>query len=155
MERGPEGDPLNTLETLQKQYRDYLDLIKGNCDLLESPLCPMFQGSENALPQYRTDYLNDQIVNWGGVVEEIFFETCKELKGEKIEMNEFVSFFHQTLLPPKTEFDFFKIKLDRFKEFVYEISQFVEPAKKAKLRSVAEQEFKACFEAYRSFNPLD
>ncbi len=143
-------------DSLQKQYLDYFELITGRCEIEKSPLISMVRlENRNALFVYQSDYLKAQILNWSGVIEEIFSETCKVLKEEKIDLDAFVSFFYQTPLPPQTEYDFFKIKLDRFKEFVIEAGKKFEPSIKEKLLATAEQEYKSCWEAYLSFNPPD
>lgn len=109
----------------------------------------------DALKNYGNDYLRDQILNWGGVVEEIFCETVLEMKKAGIDLDHFVTFFHQEPFPLETEYDFFKIKLDRFRAFVATKGEYTEPATRQKLLATVEREYTACWEAYLSFNPSE
>ena len=139
---------------LQKQYLDYLKLITGQCPLEKSPLISLVQLENwNSLSIFQKDYLKEQILNWSGVIEEIFSETCKILKEEEINIENFVSFFHSTPLPIESRYDFFLIKLDRFKEFVYSISKEIPPGVRSNLLSTLEKEYQDCRDGYLSFNP--
>jgi hypothetical protein len=143
-------------DSLQKQYLDYFELITGLCPIERSPLVSTVQlESRNALSLYQSDYLKEQILNWGGVIEEIFSETCRILKEEEISLEKFVPFFHSTPLPIENRYDFFLIKLDRFKNFVSEISTEISPAARSKLLSALEEEHQSCRNGYLFFNPAD
>jgi hypothetical protein len=147
---------MNNRDSLQKQYLDYFELITGRCKIEKSPLFSMVRlENRNALSVYQSDYLKPQILNWSGVIEEIFSETCRMLKEEKINLEKFVPFFHSTPVPMNKRYDFFLIKLDRFKDFVLEVATEVSPAERSKLLSAVEKEHQSCRDGYLSFNPSD
>ncbi|MHB8482434.1 MAG: hypothetical protein ACYDBV_06835 [Nitrospiria bacterium] len=144
------------MNLLKKQYQDYLELITGKVDIEKSPLASMvYPRGKNPLQVYQTDYLKDQILHWGGVIEELFPKTCGMLKEEGVLLDEFVSFFYKTPGPVGLPYDYFKIKLDRFKASVFETGQRFSPPKKERLLSAVEQEVREMLAAYTSFNPAD
>jgi hypothetical protein len=156
MVRAEQGTGLNNPETLQDQYLEYFRLITGRAVPEKSTLAAMVKlENPEALENYRNDYLKDQILNWSGIVEEIFCETVLEMKKAGIELDQFISYFHQEPLPLETEYDFFKIKLDRFKAFIIEMSETADSPTRQKLLAIVEKEFTACWEAYLSFNPSE
>ncbi|MHB8481861.1 MAG: hypothetical protein ACYDBV_03870, partial [Nitrospiria bacterium] len=130
--------------------------ITGKVDVEKSPLALMvYPRGKNPLQVYQTDYLKDQILRWGGVIEEIFPKTCGMLKEEGILLDEFISFFYKTPGPVDLPYDYFKIKLDRFKAFVFETGRRFDPSKKERFLTAIEQEGREILEAYTSFNPAD
>ncbi|MBI1824666.1 MAG: hypothetical protein HY200_09645 [Nitrospirae bacterium] len=147
---------MNNEESLQKQYFDYFELIIGRTEYHKSSLASMVRlENQDALHNFQRDYLKDQILNWSGIIEEIFSNTVTELKKEGIDLNKFVSFFHQEPLSLKTEYDFFKIKLDRFRVFVTQCAEWTEPATRTRLLDIVDQEYHSCRKAYLAFNPPD
>jgi hypothetical protein len=144
------------MNNLEKQYQDYVDLITGKTNLQNSPIAPLFQfHGENSLEDYQNDYLKDQVLHWGGVITGMFPKTCQLLKEEGVSLDAFCSFFYRLPRSRETPYDFFKIKLDRFKEFVLEIREGIDPPGREKLLTTVHEETNSLWEAYLLFNPPD
>ena len=156
MEKGTSSPGMKHSDSLQMLYGHYLDLITGRCPANRSPLGALVQSANpKALSIYRSEYIPDQILRWGGVVSEIFPETCLILKEEGHDLEEFVRFFYEQPFPFDTAYDYFKIKLDRFREFILKLSPGLRARARERIQSSSEREYRACMEAYLTFNPPD
>jgi hypothetical protein len=143
-------------ESLARQYRDYAELVTGRTPEEESSLLPMIRkGYPDALRAFKQDILREQVMCWGGVISEIFRDTCRLLEEIDVDPEEFVDFFYGTAVLPVERYDFFKIKLDRFKRFVEAATRNIDPGKKDQILLRLNAEFGSCWQAYLEFNPVD
>ena len=68
------------------------------------------------------DYLPNELLHWGGDLEELFPQVSRTLKERGISEQEFVRFWFRQPYPAQDTYDFFDIKLDRWMEFVCEVA---------------------------------
>lgn len=72
------------------------------------------------LTAYRTSYLPYEILHWGGDLAEMFPQTCRILSERGVCLVEFVAFWFRLPRPLTQSYDFFLLKIERFREFVAE-----------------------------------
>ena len=78
--------------------------------------------SLHQLNVYRSVYLPHEILHWGGEVEDMFVESCRQLSSRDISLDGFVAFWFREPRPFSGTYDFFLLKVDRFVEFVHEVA---------------------------------
>lgn len=106
-------------ESLAEAYEAYAQIVSGRAE----PVGPNWMAATACaedLDWYRTKYLPYEILHWGGDVEAMFPETCRELAGRQIVTDSFVSYWFHRPHPVTRSYDFFDVKIDRFVEFVSE-----------------------------------
>lgn len=121
---------------LADQYDRYARIVTGQAtnDL------PVLGGDASALPLYTAHYLPYEILQWGGTIRDMFPETCRSLDQAEVALDEFVRFWFREPRASRDTYDFFRLKVARFVEFVRE----VHPAALA----VAEREAEALQSGY-------
>jgi hypothetical protein len=67
---------------------------------------------------YRTGYLPYEILHWGGDLEAMFSESCRQLAARGVPLAAFVGFWFREPRPLTRTYDFFVLKIERFMEFV-------------------------------------
>lgn len=142
---------------LEGLYRDYFNAVTGCLPEKESAIFRMFQFSPatGSLLPFQRDYLGDQVLNWSGRIEEIFPITVQILAENNISLESFIPWFFGGQSAGGRSYDFFIIKLDRFREFALEISWSLNGGKSEMLAREAEREYQDVMEAYLQFNPAD
>lgn len=81
---------------------------------------PVLGQDESGLAHYLGHYLPHEILEWGGVVRDMFPDTCRELERAGIPLNDFVRFWFREPRDAGRAYDFFLLKISRFVEFVGE-----------------------------------
>ena len=74
------------------------------------------------LERYRTSYLPDEILQWGGALTDMFPECCRALHQRGVELDTFMGFWFREARPITQAYDFFLLKIERFVEFVQEMA---------------------------------
>ncbi|MBK9307214.1 MAG: DUF692 family protein [Nitrospira sp.] len=125
---GPEGSALpeeqsatTTKQVLQAGYDRYVCVLTGKAE----PAGPEWEEASayaEELDRYRTEYLPHEILHWGGDVEDMFVESCRQLRERGLLLERFVSFWFREPRCPSGSYDFFLLKVERFVEFVCEIA---------------------------------
>jgi uncharacterized protein (UPF0276 family) len=113
-------------ESLAEAYDLYMQVVSG----LAEPVGPNWMAPTacaDDLDWYRAKYLPYEILHWGGDVDAMFPETCRELAGRQIAMDGFVSYWFRLPHPVTRSYDFFDVKIDRFVEFVSEQASDLKP----------------------------
>jgi hypothetical protein len=82
---------------------------------------PVLGQDASALPLYVEHYLPHEILEWGGVVRDMFPETCRSLDRAGIPLDAFVRFWFREPRETDQAYDFFLLKIARFVEFVREV----------------------------------
>ena len=104
-------------ESLARQYDRYAQIVTGRA----TGGLPVLGDDASALPLYTDHYLPHEILEWGGVVRDMFPETCQQLDRAGIELKEFVRFWFREPRETGQAYDFFLLKIERFLEFVQEV----------------------------------
>jgi uncharacterized protein len=99
------------------------------------------------LDLYRSVYLPYEILHWGGKVEDMFVDSCRQLTARNVLLDDFVSFWFREPRALSGSYDFFLLKVERFVEFVHEVAP--------ELQRMAEREAEALRQAYRFANELN
>lgn len=81
---------------------------------------PVLGQDASALPLYVEHYLPHEILEWGGVVRDMFPEACRMLDRAGIPLHAFVRFWFREPRDAGQGYDFFLLKIARFVEFVGE-----------------------------------
>ena len=74
------------------------------------------------LEQYQSVYLPYEILHWGGTIEAMFPESCRELHRRTVPLAQFVSFWFREPRPLAGSYDFFLLKIACFVEFIHEVA---------------------------------
>ncbi len=130
-------------ESLSEAYDLYAQVISGRAEPAE-PNWTAPTACADDLDWYRTKYLPYEILHWGGDIEAMFPETCRELVGRQIALDGFVSYWFRLPHPVTRSYDFFDVKIDRFVEFVCEQA--------SELKSLAQREASELRLAYQAAN---
>ena len=130
-------------QTLNEAYDRYARVTAG---IMEPAGSEWNQATANIqeLDLYRFVYLPYEILHWGGKVDDMFVESCRQLRERDISLEGFVAFWFREPRPLSGTYDFFLLKIDRFVEFVHEVAP--------ELRAVAEKEADELRRAYRFVN---
>ncbi len=113
----PPDESVAELQGLETQYAHYVGVLTGRLDAGSLPTAGLEPG---ALALYRTRYLPNEILRWGGDLEDLFPETCRELADAGIELAAFVEYWFREPHPAPA-YDFFLLKLERFSDFIREM----------------------------------
>lgn len=105
---------------LRRQYEDYARIVSGY-SIASHPGLPSRWLEPGNLEVYRQMYLPHEILRWGGDVQDMFPETCRELVRAGIDVSAFVGFWFREPHPLNQPYDFFLLKVDRFPRFVREV----------------------------------
>ena len=108
--------PQPAASQLAEQYDRYAQIVTGRA----ATGLPVLGQDASALPLYSEQYLPHEILEWGGVVREMFPETCRCLDRAGIPLNGFVRFWFREPRASDQAYDFFLLKITRFVEFVRE-----------------------------------
>ncbi len=103
-------------ESLAEQYERYVHIMTGRA----AEGLPVLGQDASALPLYVEHYLPHEILEWGGVVRDMFPEACRMLDRAGIPLHAFVSFWFREPRDAGQGYDFFLLKIARFVEFVGE-----------------------------------
>lgn len=117
---------LSEPQGLVEAYDKYAQVVSGRAE----PTGPDWTASVASFEEldwYRTKYLPYEILHWGGDVEAMFPETCRELGQRHIALDRFVSFWFRLPHPVTRSYDFFDVKIDRFVEFVSDLASDLVP----------------------------
>jgi uncharacterized protein len=138
---GPRSTP--GTPTLEEAYDRYARVVAGT---MEPVGAEWSQPTANIqeLNLYRSVYLPYEILHWGGKVDDMFVESCRQLRERDISLDGFVAFWFREPRTLVGTYDFFLLKVDRFVEFVHEVVP--------ELHSIAEREAEDLRRAYRFAN---
>ena len=115
--------PLSGPGVLADLYETYARVVSGQQKVEKSLLEPLSQNlNREGLHQYVRDYLPNELLHWGGDLEDLFPQVSRTLKERGIRQQEFVRFWFRQPYPAQDAYDFFDIKLDRWMEFVREVA---------------------------------
>ena len=115
--------PLSGPGVLADLYETYARVVSGQQTVEKSLLEPLSQNlNREGLHQYVRDYLPNELLHWGGDLEDLFPQLSRTLKERGISEQEFVRFWFRQPYPAQDTYDFFDIKLDRWMEFVCEVA---------------------------------
>jgi len=108
---------------LAELYGTYARVVSGQQTVEKSLLEPLSQNlNREGLHQYVRDYLPNELLHWGGDLEDLFPQLSRTLKERGISEQEFVRFWFRQPYPAQDTYDFFDIKLDRWMEFVCKVA---------------------------------
>lgn len=124
--------------SLSEQYDRYAQIVTGRA----ATSLPVLGQDASALPLYVEHYLPHEILEWGGVVRDMFPETCRSLDRAGIALDGFVRFWFREPRATGEAYDFFLLKITRFVEFVREVLPDVS--------EMATQEAQALREGYQA-----
>lgn len=82
---------------------------------------PLLGSEPAALDLYRRTYLPHEILHWGGELEDMFPQACRELTGAGIPLDRFVEYWFREPRRVKEPYDFFLLKMDLFVGFIREV----------------------------------
>jgi hypothetical protein len=118
--------------TVADLYAAYARVVSGQDALESSALAPMADDVDlEGLRRYTTRYLPHELLRWGGDLEELFPLIWKALERRGITSEDFIRFWFRRPRPVTHQYDFLYVKLDRWVEFVGEVSpDLVERVKK-------------------------
>jgi hypothetical protein len=109
----------NSTGVLAEMYGTYARVVSGQQTVEKSLLEPLSQNlNREGLQRYVREYLPNELLHWGGDLEDLFPQTSRILKQRGISEQEFVRFWFRQPYPAQDTYDFFDIKLDRWMEFV-------------------------------------
>ena len=115
--------PSSGTGVLPELYGTYARVVSGQQTVEKSLLEPLSQNlNREGLHQYIRDYLPNELLHWGGDLEDLFPQVSRTLKERGIGQQEFVRFWFRQPYPAQDAYDFFDIKLDRWMEFVREVA---------------------------------
>ena len=115
--------PSSGTGVLAELYGTYARVVSGQQTVEKSSLEPLSQNlNREGLHQYVRDYLPNELLHWGGDLEDLFPQVSRTLKERGIRQQEFVRFWFRQPYPAQDAYDFFDIKLDRWMEFVREVA---------------------------------
>lgn len=107
--------PPSIIDRAVRGYSEYSQVILGKTSLAHNAP-QMWPGA--VLHAYR-DYLREEIMEWGGRMEDMFPETCRALEAEGFPLGKFVEFWFQDPGWGEQEpYDFFLFKIRRYLAFV-------------------------------------
>ncbi len=106
-------------ESLIEAYERYAQVVSGRADPAGLNWTTPTACAED-LDRYRTQYLPYEILHWGGDIEAMFPDTCRELAGRQIALEGLVSYWFRLPHLMTRSYDFFEVKIDRFVEYVSE-----------------------------------
>ena len=132
-------------EQLTDDYRRYARVVCGLAVTVDDEW-KVAAHDLKGIRRYRTSYLPHEILEWGGVLTEMFSESCRVLRQRGIELEDFVGFWFRESRPITQAYDFFLLKIERFVEFVRE--------RAPELRASAELEAAHLRAAYAEANEL-
>ena len=108
---------------LSEIYATYAQVVSGQQTLETSLLEPLSENVDReGLHQYAKDYLPNELLHWGGDLDELFPTVIRTLKERGISHQDFVRFWFRQPCPVQEAYDFFYVKLDRWIEFVREVA---------------------------------
>ncbi len=110
-------------QRLADLYSAYARVVSGQDVLGESALASLAEGVDaEGLHRYGTRYLPHELLRWGGDIVELFPSIWKSLEKQGVTVMDFVRFWFRQSRPVIEQYDFFYIKLDRWVEFIGEVS---------------------------------
>jgi hypothetical protein len=133
---------------LDEQYRRYVAAITGAAPDGADDVAL----AAEAIEAYRRDYLTQLVLAWGGDLLEIFPETTRRLAEHGVGLEAFVPFFYSRPRPTAEPYDYFKIKLAIFQEFVVDRAAGLEAAAGAALTRLAADEAARTLADYDAIN---
>jgi len=147
---GPEGSAspeeqssAMTKQGLKDAYDRYVRVLTSQAEPVGSEWTEASAYAEE-LDRYRTAYLPHEILHWGGDLEDMFVESCRQLRARGLSLQGFVTFWFREPRSSLRSYDFFLLKVERFVEFVCEVAP--------DLRSMVEREARELRLAYRLVN---
>ncbi len=135
----------STRQALEEDYDRYARVVTGQVE----PTGPEWSDPTaciDELDTYRFTYLPYEILTWGGEVETMFPDTCRQLVVRGVSLSRFVSFWFHRSQPVPGPYDFFLVKISRFVAFVRDSAP--------ELIGIAEQEAEALRRDYDFANEL-
>jgi len=107
------------VESLAMAYERYAQVVSGRAEAV-GPNWAAPTACADELDWYRATYLPYEILHWGGDIEAMFPETCRELARRQIALETLVSYWFRLPHLVTRSYDFFDVKIDRCVEFVSE-----------------------------------
>jgi len=118
----PQPIPSST-GVLAEMYGTYARVVSGQQTVEKSLLEPLSQNlNREGLQRYISEYLPNELLHWGGDLEDLFPQVSRTLKQRGISQQEFVRFWFRQPYPAHETYDFFDIKLARWTEFVRKVA---------------------------------
>jgi uncharacterized protein (UPF0276 family) len=102
---------------LARQYRLYVQSVSA-VNRIEWPSLAL---EPEGLAIYRGAYLPHEILHWGGELAEMFPLSCSRLAEAGLSLDAFVAYWFREPRPVDGPYDFFLLKVERFKDFVREV----------------------------------
>lgn len=100
---------------LRESYVRYVALLTNPSPDPES--LAEFSIPDEALAAYREDVLADLVFHWGGAVQDLFPRTCILLHDLDQPISGFQTFFYSRPRQSLEPFDYFRVKIQLFREF--------------------------------------
>ena len=119
----PQPIPSSGTGVLAELYGTYARVVSGQ-QTVEKSLLELLSRNLNyeGLHRYVSDYLPNELLHWGGDLEDLFPQVSRTLKERGIIQQDFVRFWFRQPYPATDAYDFFDIKLDRWMEFVRKVA---------------------------------
>ncbi len=134
-----------TRQELDSDYERYARVVTG----LAEPDGPEWSRPTACIDElgiYRSVYLPYEILTWGGEIETMFPDTCRQLVAQGVVLSQFVSFWFSRPQSTSGPYDFFLVKIANFLVFVRDVAP--------ELIDVAEQEAETLRHDYDFANEL-
>lgn len=109
--------PDQNVDQLVQQYRQYAQTVSTNGTVG----LPLLGSDPRMLDIYRGRYLPHEILHWGGELEDMFPQSCRELARAGIPLDSFVAYWFREPRPVDGPYDFFLVKVGLFTGFVREM----------------------------------
>jgi uncharacterized protein len=138
-----EDEAVSSPQSLSEAYDCYAQVVSGRAEP-DGPDWMAASACSDDLDWYRTKYLPYEILHWGGDVEAMFPDICRELGARHIALDDFVPYWFRVPHPVTRSYDFFEIKIDRFVAFIGEMAPDLKP--------LAQQEAAELRQAYHAAN---
>ena len=113
--------PSEKHDAMSHLYRLYAETVSSGTSPDQAAVLPALEGELVNVVPYRCRYLPDEILTWGGRIEDMFPETCRALDLAGHSMMGFVAHWFREPRQADVPYDFFLLKLERFQAFVSDV----------------------------------
>ena len=108
---------------LSAVYTAYVRVVSGQESLENSLMeCLSEHLDQEGLRRYTAEYLPEELLRWGGDLEDLFPKIWQELRQRGISGEDFVRFWFHHPASSREAYDFFYIKLDRWVTFIRQVA---------------------------------
>ena len=109
------------IEELDRQYEEYARIVTNQARTPSNGLA-LLEPEMDLLDLYRRQYLPVEILEWGGNLQDMFLQTCRELDRRGVSLAAFVEYWFGEPRSSHVEYDFFLLKIGRFLEFIQTVA---------------------------------